>query len=91
MNINKMRLGLTYIFYENEKISAATKTQLINFIEQADMHQLKVLCMDGELVTKESLDEDAKQIVDDRFDDALFDKINKAALQGIKTVITLKK
>lgn len=84
MNINKMRLGLTYIFYENDNINSTAKIQLINFIEQADMHQLKVLCMDGDLISKDKLDENARQIVDDRFDDSIFDKINKAALEGIK-------
>jgi hypothetical protein len=85
-----MRLGLSYIFYENKNISTSTKTQIINFIEQADIHQMKVLCMDGELVSKGSLDENTRQIVDDRFDEALIEKINTAALKGVKELTNLK-
>lgn len=67
MDINRMRLGLIYIFKESKNLSKQTKLQLINFIEQADEHQLKVLALDGEIIKKESLDDQAKEILDDRF------------------------
>jgi hypothetical protein len=67
MDINKMKLGLIYIFSENDKLSKQAKLQLINFIEQADEYQLKVLAMDGEIVAESKLDEQARQIISDRF------------------------
>jgi len=90
MDINRMKLGLVYIFSENKKISKQAKLQLINFIEQADEYQLKVLMMDGELVSKDKLDEQSCEIIDDRFDVSLLNNISSAALKGIKTAITLK-
>ncbi len=86
MDINKTRLGLIYIFSENEKISKKAKLHLINFIEQADEYQLKVLVMDGELVSKDKLDEQAREIVNDRFDVSMFKDISSAALKGIQEV-----
>ncbi len=68
MDINKMRLGLIYIFSENDKLSKQSKLQLINFIEKANEHQLKVLTMDGEIVAESKLDEQTRQIIDDRFE-----------------------
>jgi len=67
MDTNRMKLGLVSIFSENEKLSKEAKLQLIKFIEKANEHQIKVLAMDGEIITKESLDENSKQIIDDRF------------------------
>jgi hypothetical protein len=90
MDLNKLKLGLTYIFFES-KLSKNTKTQLINFIEQADAHQLKVLAMDGEIVATKQLDESARQIIDDRFDDALAEKLSHAALKGIKEAVFMMK
>ncbi len=88
MDINKTRLGLIYIFSENEKISNKAKLQLINFIEQADEHQLKVLMMDGDLVSKDKLDEQAREIVNDRFSalPELKIALEKASLEGIEVV-----
>lgn len=91
MDINKMKLGLMYIFSENEKISNKGKLHLINFIEQADECQLKVLVMDGEIVSKDKLDEQAREIVNDRFDVSIFKNISSAALKGISAAIALKK
>lgn len=91
MDINKTRLGLIYIFSENENISKQAKLQLINFIEQADEHQLKVLMMDGELVSKDKLDEQSIGIISDRFDDNLLDNISSAALKGIEAAIQYHK
>jgi len=91
MDINKMKLGLMYIFSENEKVSKPAKLQLINFIEQADEYQLKVLIMDGELVSKDKLDEQSMGIINDRFDDTLLNNIYDAALKGITAAIALKK
>lgn len=85
MDINKTRLGLIYIFSENEKISKKAKLHLINFIEQADEHQLKVLMMDGEIISKDKLDEQAREIVNDRFSalPELEIALEKASVEGI--------
>lgn len=90
MDINKFRLGLAHIFTENDKIKPKIKKHLINFIESADEHQLKSLAMDGEIVKKESLDADLRDIIDMRFTEELHRKINKAALEGIRTAVALK-
>lgn len=90
MDLNKLRLGLSYIFFES-KLAKNTKTQLINFIEHADAHQLKVLAMDGEIVATKKLDESARQIIDDRFNDELVEKLNYAALKGLEELTYLKK
>ena len=89
MDINKTRLGLIYIFSENEKISKKAKLHLINFIEQADEHQLKVLMMDGEIISKDKLDEQAHEIINDRFDVSMLKDISSAALKGIQEIIPL--
>lgn len=90
MDLNKFRLGLAYMFVESTKLGARTKTQLINFIENADIHQLKVLAMDGDIVSKSKLDEAARDIIDDRFDNDMLKKINKAALEGIRAAVMMK-
>jgi len=87
MDINKTRLGLIYIFSENKKISKQSKLQLIKFIENADIYQLKVLLMDGQIITSTKIDEQAKNIIDDRF--VAFERkglINKAALKAVKKI-----
>jgi hypothetical protein len=86
MDINRMRLGLVYIFKENKKITKQTKLQLINFIEGADLHQLKVLALDGEIIPSDKLDEQSKQIVDDRFNssETVVESLKKASLKAIR-------
>ena len=91
MDLNKFRLGLSHIFVENKKMSGKMKKTLVNFIEKADLYQLKALAMDGEVIAKEALDAELKDILDARFDVALESKINKAALEGIKKAVALKK
>lgn len=92
MDINRMRLGLVYIFSENNKLGKESKMQLINFIESATEHQLKALALDGTIMPADQLDEQACSIIDDRFIAALHIKeaINKASLAGIKTVAKKK-
>jgi hypothetical protein len=90
MDLNKLRLGLSYIFFESKLLTKKSKIQLINFIENADIHQLKVLAMDGELIKKDILDEACRQIIDDRFDDSITEKINSAALKGLIELTNLK-
>lgn len=67
MDINRMRLGLMYIFSESKGISKKGKMQLVSFIENATNHQLKSLALDGEIVASATLDEQACEILDDRF------------------------
>jgi hypothetical protein len=85
MDINRMRLGLVYIFAENEKLSKESKIQLINFIESANEHQLKALALDGELITPDKLDEQAQSILDARFvaESDVYDKIESASLMAV--------
>lgn len=84
MDTNKFRLGLSYIFFESSKLGGKTKAQLINFIEKADEHQLKALAMDGDIVRASKLDENARSIIDDRFDSSIMDIMSAAALKGLK-------
>ena len=81
MDINKMKLGLMYIFSENDKLTKQAKLQLVNFIEQANEHQLKVLTMDGEITSKQKLDDHARQIIDDRFE--IFSEVGPIAMAAI--------
>ncbi|MCK5607910.1 hypothetical protein KAR91_38880 [Candidatus Pacearchaeota archaeon] len=96
MDVNKLKLGLMYIFNESEKITKNAKLQLINFIKEADNHQLKVLVMDGELIPKQKLDEQARQIIDDRFEnineqDPITGLMAAAALITMITVMGAKR
>jgi hypothetical protein len=84
MNINRMKLGLVYIFSENEKLSKEAKLQLIKFIEMADEQQIKILAMDGEVIDKSSLDETARSIVDDRFKSSLVtETLEKSSIEAV--------
>jgi hypothetical protein len=86
MDINRMRLGLMYIFKESDKIGTQSKLQLCNFIEQADEIQLKTLALDGAITEKDSLDEDAIEILNQRFEasDVILKSLKKASLEAIK-------
>ncbi len=88
MDTNRMKLGLAYIFTENDKITGKAKLQLINFIESADTHQIKILAMDGEIVPKNVIDAVVKELVDDRFSmmPHIADTLNKASLKGLKSI-----
>jgi len=88
MDTNRMKLGLVYIFSENDKISKKAKLQLINFIEHADENQLKVLAMDGELVPKHVFDEQATEIVNDRFSTMphITESLKKASFKAITSI-----
>ena len=90
MDTNKMRLGLIYIFSENKKLSKQSKLQLIKFIENANIHQLKVLLMDGEIIALPKLDEQAKSIIDDRFMASESKKlVDKAALEAVRHLVSI--
>lgn len=65
MDINRLKLGLMYIFNESKKIPSKSKLHLFRFIEQADEFQLKVLALDGEIVSN-SFDKTTKKIIDAR-------------------------
>ncbi len=91
MDINRMKLGLMFIFKENNKIPNKSKLQLINFIEQADAHQLKVLAMDGELVPKYFLDEDIRKIIDSRYDTEahIEGALQKSSVAAMKNLVEI--
>ena len=64
METNKLKLA-TAAFVCESKLSKAAKLQMMEFIKtQATDSQLKALMLDGEIV---KLDEQAEQIVNDRF------------------------
>ncbi len=90
MDINKMKVGLSYIFFENQKIDKMTKKQVLNYIEAADMDQLKLLALDGDIHSE--LTKEARKIINVRFNEniELVNKLDKAALQGIKELVKLK-
>jgi len=92
MDTNRMRLGLAYIFKESTQIGKASKIQLINFIEQASEHQLKILALDGELVHSKMIDESTKEIVDERFEASphIIESLKKASLQGLNELAKKK-
>ena len=85
MDTNRMKLGLVYIFSENKQISKKAKLQLINFIENADINQLKVLAMDGELVPKGTFDKQTEEVVNDRFATMphIEESLKKASVAGM--------
>lgn len=76
MDINKFRLGMAYIFSENENIPKKSKLALINFIEHADEHQLKILAINGELTKKSTLSPFIREMIDEKFKEA-YDVQNK--------------
>lgn len=88
MDINRMRLGLMYIFKESSSVGKQAKLQLINFIESADEYQLKALALDGEFIPKDALDESAKEILDSRFDaeTKVVESLKKASVAAVKVL-----
>ena len=87
MDINRMRLGLIYIFNESKDINKNSKLQIIGFIENATEHQLKTLALDGEIINS-SIDENTKEILDARFkvSETVIKAINKASILALKTL-----
>lgn len=92
MDINKFRLGMAYIFSENKNIPKKSKLALINFIEHADEHQLKVLAVNGELIKKSTLTPFIREMIDERFseDYDIQEKI-EAAFDKVSEVLKTKK
>ena len=88
MDINRLKLGLVYIFKESA-LGKESKLQLINFIENASMHQLKALALDGALVPEDQLTEEVCDRVDKRFDDAdkILESIRKASLKALQELM----
>jgi hypothetical protein len=86
MDINRMKLGLVYIFSENDKLGKEAKIQLINFIEGANEHQLKSLALDGTILRPDQLDEQACSILNDRFAASfeIQNKLKEASLEASK-------
>jgi len=90
MDIDRMRLGLAYIFKESS-LGKNSRIQLLNFIENASMHQLKALALDGVLVRNKQLTEDVCDIVDERFDAAtpIHEALKKASLAAVSELSPL--
>lgn len=64
MNKQDLQIFLGWTITES-KMSGPAKLQMLEFIQhEADLHQLMAVAMDGKIV---KLDEQAKQIVEDRF------------------------
>ena len=81
-----MKLGLVFIFSENDKLKKEAKIQLINFIEGANEYQLKALALDGAIARPDQLDEQACSILDDRFAASfdIQDKLKEASFIAMK-------
>lgn len=92
MDINKFRLGMVYIFSENKNIPKKSKLALINFIEHADEHQLKLLAVNGELIKKSTLTPFIREMIDERFSENynIQDKI-ESAFNKVSEVLRTKK
>jgi hypothetical protein len=86
MDTNRMRLGLMYIFKESPSLEKQVKLQLINFIEQANEYQLKMLALDGEIVPDDIFTEGSKEVIDARFkaETQIAESLKKASLEAIK-------
>jgi len=70
MNINNLKITCGEIIV-NAKLTKESKLQLLNFVQvEADEHQLKVFLLDGEIITKS--DDEAKEIIDQRFEQSKF-------------------
>jgi hypothetical protein len=93
MDINRIRLGLMYIFSESSSLTKKGKLQLVNFIENATEHQLKALALDGEIHASSSLDEQTCEILDERFNDSehISKALKKASLMALESVTKLAK
>jgi len=69
---NKIRIFAGKMIVESE-LSKSAKLQLLNFIQhEATDSQVKVMLMDGEIV---SLDEHAEEIVNSRFENHAVSKL----------------
>ena len=81
---------MSYIFYENKKLDNVTKKQVLSYIEAADMEQLRLLALDGDIHA--DLTKEARKIINVRFNEnfEVIGKIKKAALQGLEELISLK-
>lgn len=92
MNINKFRLGMAYIFSEHKSIPKKSKLALMNFIEHADEHQLKVLALKGELTKKSGLTPFIREMIDERFaeDIDIQNKIEYAFEKAVENLKTKK-
>jgi len=74
MDTKELKFLTGYIVTESD-LSKDSKIQLLNFIQkEADDHQLKALLLDGKII---SLDEQSKQIVDDRFEIYQLNEVGK--------------
>ncbi len=69
----------------DSNISKLAKVQLLNFIKEAEEEQLMALMLDDEIVT---LDEQAKEIIRDRFD-AIIEKGGVGDIVGYAALIAL--
>lgn len=89
MDINRMKLGLVYIFSESDKLGKESKLQLINFIENATEHQLKALALDGRIMSMNELDSEACSIIDDRFNASSYisESLKKASLKALTHLV----
>jgi len=87
MDIDRVRLGLAYIFKESS-LGKDSRVHLLNFIENASMHQLKALALDGAMVHNVELTKEVCSIVDDRFDaaDHIIGALRKASMSAVKSL-----
>ena len=65
MKTGSLRILSSTIVFESN-LSKQAKLQILNFIREASTLQLKVLLLDGEIISN-NIDETTKQIIEDRF------------------------
>jgi hypothetical protein len=84
MDKNDLKLLSGAMIWESH-LPVLAKKQLIRFVREATVPQLKIFLMDGEAVPRRKLNEVAVEVIDERFDDKI--DIFKASLEKIKSAI----
>ena len=81
-NLNKLRLLAFQKVTEDENLCCSSvKKQVLNYMKEADEHDVKAYLLDGDL---DIVEEDAKQIIDERFERSEIKKDLENAIQKLK-------
>lgn len=86
MNVNNLKFLAGTVVYKSGKLSEASKIQLLNFIKEADSHQIMALLLDRKIM---KLDETAKAILEDRFENSKYNEIINEIAPKTKTYLSL--
>lgn len=74
MNVKNLKFLAGTVVYKSEKLSEASKIQLLNFIKESDSYDIMSLLLDRKIM---NLDETAKTILEDRFMKSKYGKMIK--------------